>query len=87
MSTNKRKRKTEINRIRTRITAEYHALSTVICDDRIKPKTGGGEVVMLPEGVKPENVIILEPELDKAFDLLSDAINCLNREVGRKENS
>jgi hypothetical protein len=89
MTTNKRKRKAEINRIRTAITVEYHALSTVLCDDRItiRAKDHTGEAVLLPEGMTPDQVIIREPELDMAFDLLSNAINCLNREVGRKENS
>lgn len=87
MTTNKRKRKAELNRIRKAITVEYHALSTVMCDDMITPKPGGGGIVKLPEGMTPDQVVVLEPELDKAIDLLSDAINCLNREVGRKENS
>lgn len=71
-ATNKRDRRKELTRIRKAITSEYHALSTVSLNDRIGDHWGLGE---------PPN------EISKSIELMSDAINCLNRELGRKENS
>lgn len=69
----KRARRTELGRIRKVLVAEYHKLSAVLCDDW------------------PEKRIIQDApdrtEVGQAFDKVSDAINCLNRELGRPENS
>ena len=65
-ATNLRKRRSALNHIRKQITIQYHALSGVSCDDRISGRHGTGE---------PPN------ELSKGIELLSDAINCLNREL------
>ncbi len=94
-ATNLRKRRAALNHIRKQLTMQYHALSSVSCDDRIAIRKGDkfhlavGEIIPLPEGVEPDKVIFHEPEdeLEKGVDLLSDVINCLNRELGRKENS
>ena len=84
---NKRVRAKELARIREAITESYHDLSRVACDDRISTKPAGepGRITMLPEGVKPRDVVQEPAEVDRAVDLLSSAINCLNREQGRKE--
>ena len=71
-STSTRQRRACLNHIRKQLTIQYHALSAQACDDRISDRYGQGE---------PPN------ELSKGCALVSDAINCLNRELGRKENS
>ena len=87
--TRKPSRRATLNRIRKALTDQYHAMSTVACDDRIQPKEAkdAGKVTMLPDGMTPDQVIIREPQLDEAITLVSAAINCLNRELGRKENT
>ncbi len=88
-ATNLRKRRAALNTIRKQITIQYHALSHVAMDDMIssRPKPGAGEIVVLPEGMTPNQVIVKPDELTAGVRLLSDAINCLNRELGRRENS
>jgi len=70
-----RHRRATLNLIRKQVTIQYHALSALSLDDRIRPD---GKFIGQAE---PPN------EIGKGVDLLSDAINCMNRELGRKENS
>ena len=78
--TNKKTRKATINQIRKDLTIQYHALSTVICDDRISTR----KQKPFDDHSNPEKPT---GHLDKAFDQLSLAINSLNRELGRKVDS
>ena len=68
----KKARAAALRRIRLAITEQFHELSTVSCNDRIGDKFGTSEPPC---------------EVSTAIDHLSDAINCLNRECGRRENS
>lgn len=70
----KRARRTELNRIRRVLVIEYHKLSDVICDG-------------WPEKQRTKQAVHDRPEVEQAFDNVSDAINCLNRELGRPEDS
>lgn len=68
----KRARRTALSRIRKALVKEYHKLSDVMVEDYPK--------VMRPGDPDPH------PELSTAFGQVSDAINCLNRELGYPEN-
>ena len=89
-NTNLRKRRAALNHIRKQLTMQYHALSAVSCDDRIAERPRAKQIVMANLDGSGELVHVdnnLPDELEKGVDMLSDVINCLNRELGRKENS
>lgn len=84
-ATNARKRRAALNHVRKQVTIQYHALSAVSCDDRIS--TRADELPDLTGMDETELMAAAQDEIGNAVDLLSDAINCLNRELGRKEDS
>lgn len=74
-ATNLRTRRATLNQIRKQIIIQYHCLSDQALNDRIRP-----DGRMIGTGEPPN-------ELTKGVSLLSEAINCINRELGRKEDT
>ncbi len=81
-------RKATLNKLRKELIDTYHALSTVSCNDRISTRKPGKILLVDPTAKQPDvELMAHESQLDEAITLVSAAINCINREVGRKENS
>ena len=83
-------RKATLNKLRKELIDTYHALSTVSCDDRISTSTKPSSKVVAvdPAALHPHvEIPARESQLNEAITLVSAAINCINRELGRKENS